>query len=193
MTNKNIFFILSTARCRSTWFSNLFTYKDSFCYNEEGRYMSSLEDVYERIEKRPEKNVGFSDPEMLHYINDIHQMFPNAKYLFLERDLRECLESLYKVSGVPGPILEKKFMLWENNINYLKENIKHHKINFYDMDDREVIKDGWNYLLPNVEFDDGRYDLLTSMLIKVTLADKPRLPLQDCISPYFKFDHKIFA
>ena len=40
--DKKIFFILSTARCRSTWFANLFTYKDSFCYNEETRYILSL-------------------------------------------------------------------------------------------------------------------------------------------------------
>ena len=41
--DKKIFFILSTARCRSSWFSNLFTYKDSFCYNEETRYIKKLE------------------------------------------------------------------------------------------------------------------------------------------------------
>ena len=37
--DKKIFFILSTARCRSSWFANLFTYRDSFCYNEESRYL----------------------------------------------------------------------------------------------------------------------------------------------------------
>ena len=51
--DKNIFFILSTARCRSSWFANFFTYVDTFCYNEETRYINSWEELIDRIEERP--------------------------------------------------------------------------------------------------------------------------------------------
>lgn len=56
---KNIFFILSTPRCRSTWFSNLFTYKNTFCYNEELRYMTKWSDFEDRIKSRSEKTLVF--------------------------------------------------------------------------------------------------------------------------------------
>ena len=72
ISKKEIFFILSTARCRSSWFSNLFTYKNSFCYKEQLRYMTNWNEFTEKIEKRPEKYVGFSDPELLHFIETLY-------------------------------------------------------------------------------------------------------------------------
>ena len=82
MSNKNIFFIFSTARCRSTWFANFFTYKNSFCYNEESRYMTSLIDMSSHIKNREETNIGFSDPEMFHYIKKIHKDYPKQNIYF---------------------------------------------------------------------------------------------------------------
>ena len=87
--DKEVFFILSTARCRSSWFGNLFTYKDSFCYNEELRYISNWDELIERIERRSEKYIGFEDPELLHYIETLYELFPNATYVLLERDRLE--------------------------------------------------------------------------------------------------------
>ena len=51
--------------------------------------MRSLDELYERIERRPEKNIGFCDPELFHYIDKVYEMFPNAKYLLLKRDYEE--------------------------------------------------------------------------------------------------------
>ena len=62
--DKELFFILSTARCRSSWFSNLFTYKVSFCYKEQTRYITNWNGFIDHIEKRPDKHIGFAAPEL---------------------------------------------------------------------------------------------------------------------------------
>ncbi len=107
--DKNIFFVLSTARCRSSWFANLFTYTDTFCYNEETRYLNSWEEFVDRIEERPEYNVGFEDPELLHYIITLYKLFPNATYVLLERDRKESEYSLCVASLEDSEIVSRKF------------------------------------------------------------------------------------
>ena len=136
--NKKIFFILSTARCRSTWFSNLFTYKDSFCYNEETRYINSWEELVDRIEERSEEYVGFEDPELLHYINSLYKLFPNATYVLLERDREDCEISMCNQSGAPRELISMKFDRWEHDlINFNSIVSDYESIHFDDMDDVE--------------------------------------------------------
>ena len=191
--DKNIFFIFGTVRTRSTWFSNLFTYKDSFCYNEESRYMKSLDELYERIERRPEQNIGFCDPEMFHYIDKVYEMFPNAKYLLLKRDYKKCIESHVSMMDyelTPEEMIPK-FQLWEKNEEYMRNNIDFHEIHF-DYMDMDSIEYCWDYILPDCDWDLDRYDLLDAMRIKVTITNKPREPVKDCLSPYFNYDHPIF-
>ena len=50
--------------------------------------------MVDRIEQRPEKYVGFEDPEMLHYIKDLYKLFPKATYVLLERDRIKSQNSL---------------------------------------------------------------------------------------------------
>ena len=190
--DKEIFFILSTARCRSTWFGNFFTYKDSFCWNEELRYCSCWEDIVDRIEKRPEKHVGFEDPELLHYIIPLYELFPNAKYVLLERVRFECENSITKwvsPSITQGNFIERKFDRWYCDIHNMEQIIPEFKrINFYQMNNIKNIKDIWDYLLPNIEFDIDRFNLLTAMVISVTYANRPKEPISNSMGAYFSFD-----
>ena len=196
--DKEVFFILSTARCRSTWFGNFFTYKDSFCWNEELRYCSCWEDIVDRIEKRPEKYIGFEDPELLHYITTLYELFPNAKYVLLERDRFECENSLKNIISLQGKVhpeilegnyITRKFDRWYYDIHNMEQIIPEFKrINFYQMNDIKNIKDIWDYLLPNIEFDVDRFNLLTAMVISVTYANEPKEPIPNCMGTYFSFD-----
>ena len=185
---KNIFFILSTARCRSTWFSNLFTYKDSFCYNEELRYMTKWSQLKEKIEQRPERNVGFEDPELLHYIETLYKRFPDAKYILLERSRDQAEQSLINISGVDPEIIYKKFDRWYKDIEKFNELVKHYEFIHWDnMDSLNEIKRIWNYALPNCDFDQQRWEMLTAMRVSVTDGNKPYPIKEDCLSPYFNF------
>ena len=187
--NKKIFFVLSTARCRSTWFSNLFTYKDSFCYNEETRYINSWEELVDRIEERSEEYVGFEDPELLHYISALYRLFPNATYVLLERDREDAEISMCNQSGAPRELVSMKFDRWYYDIE-LFENIvpNFQRIHFNQMDDRDEVERIWKYILPNIEFDIGRWNLLTALKISVTIGTKPFPMPKEKMAVYFNFD-----
>ena len=185
--NKKIFFVLSTARCRSTWFSNLFTYKDSFCYNEETRYINSWEELVDRIEERSEEYVGFEDPELLHYINSLYKLFPNATYVLLERDREDCEISMCNQSGAPRELVSMKFDRWNRDLINFKNIVENYEsIRFDDMDDVEEIYRIWKYVLPNITFDIGRWNLLTSLRITVTIGNKPYEPPLHNMAIYFE-------
>ena len=187
--DKKIFFILSTARCRSTWFSNLFTYKDSFCYNEETRYINSWEELVDKIEERSEKHVGFEDPELLHYINSLYKLFPNATYVLLERDRKDCEISMCNQSGAPRELVSMKFDRWEQDlINFKNMILDYESIHFNDMDNVDEIYKIWKYVLPNIKFDVGRWNLLTAIKMSVTIGHKPFPMPKEKMAVYFNFD-----
>ena len=187
--DKKIFFILSTARCRSTWFANLFTYKDSFCYNEETRYINSWEELVDRIEERSEEYVGFEDPELLHFINSLYKLFPNATYVLLERDREDCEISMCNQSGAPRELVSMKFDRWELDLINFKSIVSDYEsIHFDDMDDVEQIYRIWKYVLPDSVFDVGRWNLLTSLRITVTIGNKPYEPPLHNMAIYFETD-----
>ena len=189
---KEPFFIFGTARTRTTWFANLFTYTDVFCYNEESRYMRHLDEIQERIDERPENMVGFSDPELFHYIEYIWDRFPTAKYVLLERDREESIKSLADIAGCHPEQLEPKFKLWDKNIQFAKENIPHLKtIHFDEMDKKKKVHEIWNYIVPS-DLDIGRYHQLNSMIIKGTAGNKPVPPKSNCLAPYFDYGRTNF-
>ena len=187
--DKKIFFILSTARTRSSWFGNFFTYKDSFCYNEELRYINNWDELIDRIEKRPEQYVGFEDPEMLHYIETLYHLFPHAIYILLERDRKESEVSLINKSPIPPLVVRKKFDRWYKDIKKFKELVKEYRcIHWSEMDSQEDVKQIWDYVLPEAEFDVDRWNMLTSLQVAVTIGNKPNVISPTCMAPYFNFE-----
>lgn len=188
--DKKVFFILSTARCRSSWFGNLFTYKDSFCFNEELRYINNWDELVDRIEQRPEKYVGFGDPEMLHYIKDLYRLFPKATYVLLERDRIESQNSLAALSRVSLNLVAKKFVRWYNDIEVFKKIVPQYStIHFHDMNNMKEIKRIWKYVLSDVSFDVQRWEMLDALLFAGTIGNKPYEPdLQSCMAVYFDFE-----
>ena len=188
--DKKVFFILSTARCRSSWFGNLFTYKDSFCFNEELRYINNWDELVDRIEQRPEKYVGFGDPEMLHYIKDLYRLFPKATYVLLERDRIESQNSLAALSRVSLNLVAKKFVRWYNDIEVFKKIVPQYStIHFHDMNNMKEIKRIWKYVLSDVSFDVQRWEMLDALLFAGTIGNKPYEPdLQSCMAVYFYFE-----
>ena len=187
--DKEVFFILSTARCRSSWFGNLFTYKDSFCYNEESRYIRNWDELVDRIEQRPEKYVGFEDPELLHYIEPLYELFPKATYVLLERDRHDAQISLEKASGISFPLIFRKFTRLYKDIEKFKKIVSAYEtIHFNDMDSMMHIEHVWKYVLPDVPFDVERWKMLTALQISVTIANKPYGIRESCMAPYFDFE-----
>ena len=185
--DKEVFFILSTARCRSSWFANFFTYKDSFCYNEESRYIKNWDELVDRIESRPEKYVGFEDPELLHHIETLYRLFPKAKYLLLERNRGESERSFMKMFKVDEEYTRRKFTRWYMDIQKFKCIIPEYKtIDFEVMESDGALKGVWKYILPDVPFDIDRFHLLTELPISHTLTK--RWHIANSLGPFADLD-----
>ena len=150
--------------------------------------MTNWNQLNEKIEQRPERNVGFEDPELLHYIETLYKRFPDAKYILLERSRDQAEQSLINISGVDPEIIYKKFDRWYKDIEKFNELVKHYEFIHWDnMDNLNEIKRIWNYILPNCDFDQQRWEMLTAMRVSVTDGNKPYPIKEDCLSPYFNF------
>ena len=185
--DKEVFFILSTARCRSSWFGNFFTYKDSFCYNEESRYITNWDELVDRIESRPEKYVGFEDPELLHYIETLYGLFPKAKYVLLERNRKDSESSFMKMFQVDEEYTRRKFNRWYMDIQKFKCIIPEYEIiDFIGMNAMGSMKRIWDYILPDCSFDIDRWNLLTELPISHTMSK--RRHIENCLGPFADLD-----
>ena len=186
--DKKVFFILSSARCRSSWFGNYFTYKDSFCYNEESRYITNFNELIDRIESRPEKYVGFEDPELLHYVESLYGLFPKATYVLLERNRNVAERSFMSSQRASQEYTTRKFNRWYQDIEKFKSIIPEYEtIDFDQMDDMEEVKRIWNYILPDCPFDIDRWNLLTALPIYITLT-KPYPHNENCLGAFNNLD-----
>ena len=143
--------------------------------------------------QRPEKYVGFEDPELLHYIETLYELFPQATYVLLERDRLESEMSLARSGNIPTPIVTQKFDRWYEDIEKFKVVVGEYiKIHFEDMDNMKKIQEIWKYVLPNVPFDIDRWDMLTALHIHVTLGHKPYPAKKTSMAPYFDFNKSEF-
>lgn len=91
-------FFTGLPRCRSAWFSNLFTWGDSFCFHD---VFFGLKDVSELKQKlcMPFSHVAVADPALLLHFQEIEEMYPDARWVTLHRDDTESLESSRRISG----------------------------------------------------------------------------------------------
>ena len=119
----------------------------------------------------------------------LYNLFPNATYVLLERDREESENSLFvQAKSFSREVISRKFDRWFRDINYIKENVPHYNIHFSQMDDINEISSVWNHVLPDLVFDVGRWNLLTSLRITVTIGDKPYKIPSYSMAPYFNFE-----
>jgi hypothetical protein len=125
----------------------------------------------------------------LHYIETLYDLFPHATYVLLERDRQDAEASLSISGNIPLDIVRRKFDRWYEDIEKFKVVVGEYiRIHFNDMDDMGSIKRIWDYVLPDSEFDVGRWEMLSALKIYVTLGDKPYpFNRNESMAPYFDF------
>ena len=92
-------------------------------------------------------------------------------------------------SGAPRELVSMKFDRWELDLINFKSIVSDYEsIHFDDKDDVEQIYRIWKYVLPDSVFDVGRWNLLTSLRITVTIGNKPYEPPLHNMAIYFETD-----
>jgi hypothetical protein len=154
------------------------------------RYISNWKQLSNKISQRSEEHVGFEDPELLHYIESLYELFPNATYVLLERDRQDAELSLARSGNIPIDIVQRKFDRWYEDIEKFKTVVGEYiRIHFNDMDKMDSIKRIWDYVLRESEFDVGRWEMLSALRVYVTLGNKPYpFDPDQSMAPYFDFN-----
>jgi len=169
--NKNFFFILGLPRSRTSWLANFFTHTNTFCYHEALREVASIEELKTLLENHDEQNIGNSDCAMVPYIDEIVEIFPNAKILVVERKPHEVVESLLDFQLTEEyDKTEQWINRLQKQINYIKKNYQTKSIKHTDLNNIEICKEIWDYLLPNLPFNQKRWKMLDDMYVNIQMT-----------------------
>lgn len=163
---KNYFFIIGLPRSRTSWLANFFTIENAFCYHEATRFCHELSDLKSLMDKNKSKYVGNSDPALLFLINEVMDLFPNCKIVIIDRDFHDCIDSYLGFFSNKSYLtiitwMEKTYTQLERVKNYYE----FYTVNHDDLDNVDTCRRLWEYLLPDMEFDRARWQLLDEFYI----------------------------
>jgi hypothetical protein len=168
---KNYFFIFGLPRSRSSWLANLFTYNNTFCYHEALKFCRSINEFKVLLDEHEEQNIGNSDCSMINYIDEISKCFPVAKYVLIEREPAEVVESLLDFQLMDD--YEKTEMWIEKLNNQMKQIKSEHKflcLNYKDLNELGTCKELWKYLLPEIAFNEKRWYFLDELYVNILIG-----------------------
>ena len=106
------FFIISLPRSGTAWLANFLTYGDAFCFHE-GLFGCASLDQYAELFNGVEKSVvGNADTGAIFILPALFKRYPDAKYVFVIRDLVDISASLQRVGLSPAKVPEMADYLW---------------------------------------------------------------------------------
>lgn len=168
---KNYFFILGLPRTRTSWLANFFTYTDVFCYHEALKFCTKIQDMKDLLDELEEPNVGNSDCSLINYFDEIHKTFPNAKYVLVERRPNEVVESLLDFQLMDDYEKTEKWIdSVVDKIKNIKKNYGIYTIKYEDLNNMEVIKDMWSYIMPHQKFNKNRWFSLDEIYVNILIG-----------------------
>lgn len=98
------YFVIGLPRSKTAWMSNYLTYENSLCLHE-GIFYYGLNGLLTMVPPSM-KLFGNSDPSNLFVIEHLLEVRPNAKWVYIERDIEDCRKSASKV-GVSDKVFNQ--------------------------------------------------------------------------------------
>ena len=96
---RRYFFITSLPRSRSAWIATYLSYGSVSCLHDGFRGLTDPKQIKDRLDATCAKSAGNCDPSILMFQDQILEQFPDAKYVYIDRDPRECEASWAKLGG----------------------------------------------------------------------------------------------
>ena len=169
------FFIVGLPRSRTAWLANLLTVPgQSFCWHEGEAGHGNLEQLVEKMMRRPESRVGNASSGIAFYGDDIYRLLPEARYIIIERDPESAKRALIKVANEyvdvdsVWPHMVKKF-------NAFIESLSEHyvlKIRYDQLHDEETCINTWNFATNELPWDSERWQMLTELNVQANVASR---------------------
>jgi hypothetical protein len=91
-----MYFIIALPRSGTAWLANFLTWGDSFCYHEGVYEQDDFSEYTAMLEGNPAKHVGDCDTGLTLLLPWLYKTYPNAKYVFIQRDIEDIKRSAIK-------------------------------------------------------------------------------------------------
>lgn len=157
----NPFFIASFPRSRTAWLANFLTTGESFCFHEPMN-RTPLEQYPQLLRKTCKRYAGVSDSLNSLVMEELIDLFPDAKVVVIRRDADEVAASLDRLK-LPCPALLKKIDKELDRIVHAYDPLV---IDYRQFDAAAI----WEYLIPDIPLDYTRLDMLEEF--NVTVPEK---------------------
>lgn len=96
------FFVTGLPRSRTAWIANYLTWGKTFCFHDGFVGLAhplEIRKKFDAIHAKGFETVGNSDPANLYFLDTLIKDFPDAYWVLIKRDLKECRESASQAFG----------------------------------------------------------------------------------------------
>jgi hypothetical protein len=169
--NRVPFFITGLPRSRTAWLANLFTTDRTLCFHEPLVPAASL------LADNPAVRIGVSDSTLPLQFERLQAEFPTAHWLYVQRPREECFESFLRF--IAGDVQMTRaqaemfaqafFERHQQDSAELRRNPLVRTVQFELLDDYATILSAWYHLIPEIPFNEPRWESLKDLRIEQVL------------------------
>jgi hypothetical protein len=180
-----LFFITGLPRSRTAWLANLLTYGVSHCRHDGLAECKSVDGLVDLMLGTNAIYSGDSDSGLLFFADRIKSLVPAARWVVVERDMRDAWKSYrnhFKAVPYPGTegVSEASMdALWDTVVgayDRTRNGLDAMKVSFDDLEKRNTVKAIWEWCIPEVPWNQHRYEMLQRMSVNV-IPKKLRRPV----------------
>ncbi len=166
------FLICGLPRSRTAWLSVFLN-----CPHELSSKTPSVDALVEKINR----SEGNSDSIQVLFLGKIMKKVPNAKLVFIHRNLLESIRAFSSVSGIKAETCGELFgRIFGEMLEWKRRLPNSLWIEYEDLKNEQTAFKLWNYCRPHEEFDSERY----SELEKLNIQQKPDLIKYAALRPH---------
>lgn len=156
------FFICALPRSGTAWLANFLTWGDCFCFHEGLCGCESLAQLQARFDRARTPFVGCSDTALAHVLPAVYQHWPDAKYVFLSRDVDDVCASLERLKLPTAAIGDMLLPFWWGFSNIPNSMT----IEYETLFSSATMKDVWAFLELEDPFPFERFQMLRDMRVE---------------------------
>ena len=167
------FFVTGLPRSRTAWWANLLTTPTSLCYHDVARFCRAPDDLPEvlSIGAGRYEATGNSDSSLLLVHERVMELFPEARWLVLKRDLNEAIDATMRVNFVKHEreVVQGVMERGQEAMDALmeREDPRVMSLTMEQMDDAEECALAWEHLGLPGHLDLARFEILHELKIVI--------------------------
>jgi hypothetical protein len=157
---KRVFFIVGLPRSRTSWLALWLTqFPRSFCFHDGLASCKSPDDLVEKFRQTGADICGNSDSGLPLFHSRIGELFPEARYVFIERPMLDCWKSFKSFYNVPAAEERRAFAVFQQCDRAIERmkisllgNPRVKTFRFAALNDADTARAIWRFCIPTEPF-----------------------------------------